>query len=391
MASKDYYSVLGVDKKASADEIKSAYRRLAKKYHPDVYATASEEEKKKAEAKFKEIQYAYDVLSDPQKRAAYDQYGSEDGPMGGGGSGFNPFGSGFQSAGGFGGFSDIFSDIFSAFSGGQTTSSGRQANVQRQGDDIELEMILTFKEACFGAKKEVSYSRIEKCPTCNGTGAKDASSIKTCTKCGGRGRVVVQQRTMLGVMQTERVCDMCGGTGKIIMDACPDCKGKGRVRKQRKVTINIPAGVDNGQMLTQSNEGNAGYNGGPNGNLILVFRVKPHPLFTRRGNDLMFDMPITVTQAVFGDTVEVPTLDKPVRMEIPAGTKNGTLFKLKGKGVKDLRRNAYGDILVTVKVDVPKNLSARQRNELRTYFDALDKNATYDDVERYKKKLKTLD
>ena len=383
---KDYYEILGVDKKASADEIKSAYRRLAKKYHPDVYATASEDEKKKAEAKFKEIQYAYDVLSDPQKRAAFDQYGSEDGPMGGG-AGFNPFGGG---AGGFGGFSDIFSDIFSAFSGG-ASSSGRGANAARQGDDIEIEMVLTFKEACFGVKKEVVYSRIEKCPACNGTGAKDASSVKVCTKCGGRGRVVVQQRTMLGVMQTERVCDMCGGTGKIITEPCPECKGKGRVRKQRKVTINIPAGVDNGQMLTQQFEGNAGYNGGPNGNMILVFRVKPHPLFTRRGNDLLFDMPITLTQAVFGDTVEIPTLDKPVRIEIPAGTKNGTLFKVTGKDVKDLRRNAYGDILITVKIDVPKNLSLKQRKEMREYFEELDRSAQYDEVEKYKKKLKTLD
>ena len=383
---KNYYEILGVDKNASADEIKSAYRRLAKKYHPDVYATASEEEKKKAEAKFKEIQYAYDVLSDPQKKAAFDRYGSEDGPMGGG-AGFNPFGG---SGGGFGGFSDIFSDIFSAFSGGGT-SSGRSANVARQGDDIEIEMVLTFKEACFGVKKEVVYSRIEKCPTCNGTGAKGASSVKVCTKCGGRGRVVVQQRTMLGVMQTERVCDMCGGTGKIIMEPCPDCKGKGRVRKQRKVTINIPAGVDNGQMLTQQYEGNAGYNGGPNGNMILVFRVKPHPLFTRRGNDLLFDMPITLSQAVFGATVEIPTLDKPVNIEIPAGTKNGTLFKVKGKGVKDLRRNAYGDILITVKIDVPKNLSLKQRKEMREYFEELDRTAQYDEVEKYKKKLKSLD
>lgn len=389
---KNYYDILGVDKSASADEIKSAYRRLAKKYHPDVYATAPEKEKMEAEDKFKEIQYAYDVLSDPQKKAAFDQYGDENGPTMGG-SGFNPFGQGgFSSSSGFGGFRDIFSDIFSAFSGGGSSSGGRAAaNQPRQGDDIELETVLTFKEACFGCKKEVTYSRIEKCPTCGGTGAKGANGIKTCTKCGGRGRIVVQQRTMLGVMQTERVCDMCGGTGKIITDPCPDCKGKGRIRKQRKVTINIPAGVDNGQMLNQHNEGNAGYNGGPNGNLILIFRVKPHPLFTRRGNDLLFDLPITITQAVFGDTVEIPTLDKPVRFDIPAGTKNGTLFKVKGKGVKDLRRNAYGDILVTVKIDIPKDISLKQRKELKQYFDELDKTATYDEVEKYKKKIRTLD
>lgn len=383
MEQKDYYGILGVDKNASADEIKSAYRRMAKKYHPDVYATASDKEKAEAENKFKEVQHAYDVLSDPQKKAAYDQYGSEDGPMGGGG--FNPFGDGFGDGAGFG---DIFSDIFSAFSGG---GGRRSASAARGGDDIEVEVNLTFKEACFGVKKDIQYSRVEKCPTCKGTGAKDGTSVKTCTKCGGRGRVVVQQRTMLGVMQTERVCDMCGGTGKIIMEPCPDCKGKGRVRKQRTISVNIPAGVDNGQMLNMPNEGNAGYNGGPNGNLILVFRVKPHSLFVRKGNDLFFELPITLTQAVFGDTVEIPTLDKPVSIEIPAGTKNNTNIKIKGKGVKDLRRNVYGDIIAVIKVDVPKNIRLKQRRECRAAFEQVDKNATYDEVEKYKKKLRNLD
>ena len=383
---KNYYDILGVDKNASADEIKSAYRRLAKKYHPDVYATASDKEKAEAEAKFKEIQYAYDVLSDPQKKAAFDQYGSEDGPTMGGGAGFNPFGGG---ASGFGGFGDIFSDIFNTFTGGSASRSG--ATSARGGEDIEVELTLDFKEACFGAKKEVTYTRIEKCPTCGGTGAKDKDSVKVCTKCGGRGRVIVQQRTMLGVMQTERVCDMCGGAGKIIMDPCPECKGKGKVRKKRTVSINIPAGVDNGQMLNVHNEGNAGYNGGPNGNLIVVFRIKPHPLFTRRGNDIMFEMPITVTQAIFGDTVDVPTLDKPARVEIPAGIKNGTVIKVKGKGVKDLRRNVYGDIVITVKVDIPRNVGIRQRKEIKDSLEQLDRSAQYDEVEKFKKKLKSLD
>lgn len=380
---KDYYDILGVDKKASADDIKSAYRRMAKKYHPDVYATASDKEKAEAEEKFKDVQHAYAVLSDPQKKAAYDQYGSEEGPQfaGGGGAGFNPFGGGS-------GFGDIFSDIFSAFSGG---GSSRNPNAPRMGDDIEVEVTLNFKEACFGVKKEITFNRIEKCSTCNGTGAKDASSVKVCTKCGGRGRVTVQQRTMLGVMQTEKVCDMCGGSGKIITDSCPDCRGKGRVRKQRTVTIPIPAGVDNGQMLTVRNEGNAGYNGGENGNLIVVFRVRPHSMFVRNGNDLKLDLPITITQAVFGDNIEIPTLDKPVRIEIPAGTKNGTVLKVKGKGVKDLRRNSYGDLMITIKVDVPKNLSLKQRKELRQYFEDLDKNAQYDEVEKYQKKLRNIE
>ncbi len=379
---KDYYGILGVEKNASADEIKSAYRRMAKKYHPDVYATASEKEKSEAETKFKDVQHAYAVLSDPQKKAAYDQYGSEDGPTfngGAGSTGFNPFGGA--------GFGDIFSDIFSAFNGG----GSRAANAMRDGEDIELEITLSFREACFGVNKEINYTRIEKCNTCNGTGAKNGSSVKTCSKCGGRGRVVVQQRTMLGVMQTERVCDMCGGTGKIIMENCPDCKGKGKIRKQCTKNINIPAGVDNGQMLNVPGGGHAGYNGGGYGNLILVFRVRPHNLFVRKGNDLHLELPISITQAVFGDEIEIPTMDKPVRIEIPAGTKNGTVLKVRGKGVKDLRKNSYGDLLVTIKVDVPKNLSNRQRKEYRSYFEELDKTAQYDEIEKYNKKLKNIE
>lgn len=378
---KDYYGILGVDKNASADEIKSAYRRMAKKYHPDVFATAREKEKAEAEEKFKDVQHAYAVLSDPQKKAAYDQYGSEEGPTfnGAGGAGFNPFGGA--------GFGDIFSDIFSAFNGG----SSRSANAVREGDDIEIEVNLTFREACFGAKKDINYSRIEKCTTCNGTGAKNGTSVKTCSKCGGRGRVVVQQRTMLGVMQTERVCDMCGGTGKIIMEPCPDCKGKGKIRKQCTKTINIPAGVDNGQMLNVPGGGHAGYNGGGYGNLIVVFRVKPHNLFVRNKNDLHLDLPITITQAVFGDEIEIPTMDKPVRIDIPAGTKNGTILKVKGKGVKDLRKNVYGDLLVKIKVDIPKNISNKQKKEAKVYFEDLDRNAQYDEIEKFNKKVRNLE
>ncbi len=378
---KDYYGILGVEKNASADEIKSAYRRMAKKYHPDLYATASDKEKADAEAKFKDVQHAYAVLSDAQKKAAYDQYGSEDGPT------FNGGASGFGGFGGGAGFGDIFSDIFSVFNGG----GSRSANSTRDGEDIELEIVLSFREACFGCKKEINYSRIEICSTCNGTGAKNGTSVKTCSKCGGRGRVVVQQRTMFGVMQTEKACDMCNGTGKIIMDTCPDCKGKGKIRKQCSKTINIPAGVDNGQMLNVPGGGHAGYNGGGYGNLIVVFKVRPHTLFVRNKNDLLLDLPITVSQAVFGAEIEIPTMEKPVRIEIPAGTKNGTVLKVKGKGVKDLRRNVYGDLLVTIKVDIPKNISNKQRKEARVYFEDVDKNAQYDEIEKFNKKLKNLD
>ena len=377
---KDYYNILGIDKNASADEIKSAYRRLAKKYHPDVYATAGEEEKKNAEAKFKEVQHAYEVLSDPQKKAAFDQYGSEDGPMGGG------FGGGFNGTQGFSGFGDMFSDIFSAFTGGSARSN---PNTPRQGDDIEVEVQLTFKEAFEGVSKEVTFSRVEKCATCGGSGAKSNSDVKVCTKCGGRGRVVVQQRTMLGVMQTERVCDMCGGKGKIVTDPCPDCKGKGRVRKQRTVSVKIPAGVDNGQMISIRNEGSAGVNGGDNGSLIVVLRVKPHPLFKRNGFDLSYDFPITVTQAILGDKVEVPTPTGMVKIDIPEGTQDSTTIRIKGKGFKNLRKDSYGDLYVKLVIDIPKNLSSKQRKELKDLEAVFDK-AKYDKVEKFNKKLKEI-
>lgn len=382
MAGKDLYEVLGVPKGANADELKSAYRRLAKKYHPDVYATAPAEEKAKAEEKFKEIQHAYDVLSDPQKKAAYDQYGSEDGPMAGGfGGGFNPF----NGAGGGAGFGDFFNDIFSAFTG-----SGNRTNVARAGDDIEIGITLSFKEAAFGCKKDIQYQRVERCHTCKGTGAKDGTAFKVCTKCGGKGRVTVTQRTMLGMMRSEQICDMCGGTGKIIVDTCPDCKGKGQFKKQHSVQINIPAGVDNGQMLTVQGDGNAGYNGGPNGNLTVVFHVQPHAVFRREGVNLHMDYPITVAQAILGDTVEIPTLTKPARIEIPEGTQDGTVIRVKNCGIKSLRRDAYGDLFVRVVIDVPRGFSAKEKKELKDGLSLL-KSGKYDKIEKYNKTLKSMD
>lgn len=384
MADKDYYSILGVAKQADADQIKSAYRRLAKKYHPDVYATAEESKKKEAEEKFKEAKHAYEVLSDPQKRAAYDQYGNEDGPMGAGGGGFD-----FNNFGGFGGggFGDIFSDIFSSFSGGGNTRTNRQRN----GDDIELVLNLTFKEACFGVKdKEVSFARIEKCPTCKGSGAKDAQSVKTCNKCGGRGRIVVNQRTPFGVMQTERVCDECSGKGKIITDKCADCRGKGLVRKQRTIKVNIPAGVDNGQMLTMRGEGSAApTTQGERGNLILVFKITPHSLFTREGVNLSFELPITIFQATLGAKIDIPTLDKPVTVEIPEGTQSGTVIRVKGKGVKNLRKESYGDLFVKIIVEVPKLSGIKEKSEFKDFASKLDK-LKYEKVDSFNKKLRNL-
>lgn len=386
MANKDYYEILGISRQASADEIKSAYRRMAKKYHPDVYATADEKTKKDAEAKFKEVQHAYEVLTDPQKKAAYDQFGNEDGPTmsGNGGFGFNPFGGGAS-----GGYDDFINNIFSAFTGSSGGRTSRRA--ERDGDDIEYVLNLTFKEAVFGVKdKEVVFTRIEKCPTCGGSGAKDSSSIKVCTKCGGSGVINVQQRTPFGVMQSQRVCDECGGNGKIITDKCKDCGGKGRIKKQRSIKVNIPAGVDNGQMLTLRGEGCASPGRGNNGNLILVLKVQDHPLFQRDGVNITFDIPITLTQAVLGDVIQVPTPDgKTVELQIPEGTQSGTLKRIKGKGVKYLRKDAYGDLFVRLVVDIPSGLSSKQKSALKEMDDILAK-AKYDKIEKYNKLVKDL-
>ncbi|MFA6867119.1 MAG: molecular chaperone DnaJ [Clostridia bacterium] len=390
MANKDYYASLGVDKNTSADEIKSAYRRKAKLYHPDKFAAADDAKKKEAEEKFKEVQHAYDILSDPQKKAAYDQYGSEDGPMAGGGAGSGFGGFDFSGAGGFG---DIFSDIFSSFTGGggSGSRSSRRARVV-DGDDIELILDLTFKEACFGVNsKLVRFTRIETCPTCNGTGAKDPMSIQTCPKCHGTGRIVVNQRTPFGVMQSERACDQCEGTGKIIKEKCVDCHGKGRIKKVHEVKVNIPAGVENGQMLTMRGEGSVSpEKGGSNGNLILKFRVATHLIFTRDGVNLSFVLPITIFQATLGDKVQIPTLDKPVAIDIPAGTQNDTVIRVKGKGVKYLRKDAFGDLYVKVLVEVPVLSSIKEKKDFKDMANQFDK-AKYDRINRFNKNLRDID
>lgn len=379
MAKKDYYEELGVSKNADADEIKSAYRRLAKKYHPDLFATAEESKRKEAEQKFKDVQHAYDVLSDPQKRAAFDQYGSENGPtMGSGFGGANPFSSGF-------GGEDIFSNIFNVFTGG---GSSRRYNAG--GDDIELELTLTFKEAAFGAEKEVTFTRKEKCKTCGGTGAKDASSIKTCNVCNGSGMERVNQRTPFGIMQTTRTCTTCGGTGKIIEEKCAVCRGSGIVRNKRTLNVKIPAGVDNGQMLTMRGEGGAAPSGGgANGNLMLVFRVGSHPIFNRQGVDLYMDLPISFLDAMLGAKLEIPTLDGRIKIDIPAGTQHGTVVRVKGKGIKHLKKDSYGDLRVTIIVDIPKSLTLSQRTKLKDMENILQK-AKFEKIDAYNKKIKDV-
>lgn len=380
MAKKDYYQILGVNKNSSQDEIKSAYRKLAKKWHPDVFANDTEEKKNQAKLKFQEIQHAYSVLSDADKKAKYDQFGSEDGPQFDPNQGFGGF-----STGGFGGFADIFGDIFSTFGGPQQSS----ASAARMGDDIEFIITLTFEEAAFGIEKEVKFSRVENCVSCKGTGAKNGTALKTCTKCGGKGRITVDQRTMLGVMRTEKICDMCNGRGKIITEQCTVCSARGRIRKQRTINVNIPAGVDNNQMLTVRGEGNAGVNGGDNGNLILIFKVLSHKLFKREGNNLFMDLPIKVSLAILGGSIEIPTLTKRVKINIPAGTQDGVRLKVKGYGVKDLRRNTNGDLYVNLQVDIPKNLTSKQKKALKDVLNDLD-NAKYDKVTRYQSLEKAI-
>lgn len=381
MDNKDYYQILGVEKTASADEIRSAYRRLAKKYHPDVYATADEKTKKDAEAKFKEITHAYDVLSDPQKKAAYDQYGSEDGPTFSGGGG-DPFSGGFSTS-----FEDIFSNIFNGFAGGGRSQNRRA----RDGDDVEYTVTLSFKEACFGVKdKEIIYNRLEKCAVCGGTGAKNPGSIKTCSQCNGTGSIVQQQRTPFGVMQTRTVCPQCRGEGKIITEKCVECYGKGIVRKQKRLKVNIPAGVNNDNVMTINGEGSASRDSsGMTGSLFVRFRVTPHPVFIREGFNISYELPITIMQAALGAKISVPTLDGTTMITIPEGTQNGDVITLSGKGVKHLKDSGYGSIYIHIIIDVPKSLSSKQKAVLMEAEEALNK-AKYDKIDKFNKKLRDL-
>lgn len=366
MADKDYYEILGVDKKASGDEIKSAYRKLAKKYHPDLYTNASESEKKNAEAKFKEINHAYDVLSDADTRAAYDAYGTENGPSPGSGSGgFGGFGGfgGSQGSGGFGfDMDDIFSSIFSGFGGGRSQQS--RANAPQRGSDIRVGLTLTFEEAAFGVQKKISVRRVESCADCNGTGAKDGKAYKTCTNCHGTGQVTQTQRTPFGQFTSTGVCPVCKGRGKVITETCKSCNGQGRVERVREITVNVPAGIDNGQTITYAGEGNGGRNGGERGSLVVEIAVRPHKLFRRSGSDLQLELPLTIAEAALGCTVFIPTLRNPQELKIPEGTQSGTIFRLKGCGVKKLRANDNGDLYVKVVVEVPKSLTREQKDLL---------------------------
>lgn len=355
---RDYYEVLGVAKTASDDEIKSAYRKLAKKYHPDLNPGD-----KAAEASFKEINEAYEVLSDKDKRSKYDQFGHAafDPNAGFGGGGFGGF-SGFSS-GGFSGTFDGFGDILNSMFGGGFGGGARSANpnAPMRGDDLRYNLTIAFDEAAFGVKKEISYRREEKCPVCSGTGAKAGSKTSTCSKCKGTGQIRVQQNTMFGSMMSTRVCDACGGSGKVIEQPCESCKGSGRTSNVIKVNVTVPAGIDDGQTIRLGGKGGAGYNGGPDGDLLVSIRVREHKQFIREGYNLYTNLSIPITTAVLGGEVKVPTLSGDVKYNIPAGTQSGTTFRLKDLGVQKLQQQGKGDLYVNVTVEIPKRLSEEQR------------------------------
>ncbi|MBQ2662012.1 MAG: molecular chaperone DnaJ [Clostridia bacterium] len=358
MAKADYYEVLGVDKSATDDEIKSAFRKSAKKYHPDLHP-----DDKVCEAKFKEINEAYEVLSDKEKRAKYDQFGHAAFDPASGGGTYN-YGGGF---GGFGGFSDIFDSVF----GGGFSSSRRNPNGPVNGNDLQYNLTITFEEAAMGVRKEILIPREENCKTCGGTGAKTGTQPIKCTTCNGTGQVRVQQNTMFGSFASLHTCDACGGTGNIVKDPCPDCKGKGRVNKSTRIVVNVPAGIDNGQSIPLRGQGEHGKRGGMNGDLYVVIKVKPHKLFTRQGYDLYLDMTIPVTTALLGGEIQVPTLTGNIKYTVGEGTQPGTVFRLKEQGVQRINSSGKGDMFVKVIVQMPKKLSDEQRTLIKKLADSL--------------------
>lgn len=362
---RDYYEVLGVKKGASDDEIKKAYRVLAKKYHPDMNPGDKE-----AEARFKEANEAYDVLSDKEKRSKYDQFGH---------AAFDPSmgGSGFGGFGGFGGGDFDFGDIFSSFFGGGGSSRSRR-NMPIDGEDVAARITIDFEEAAFGCKRDVTFARVEVCPECSATGAAKGTKAETCQTCHGTGSVTVKQQTMLGYMQTQRPCQECRGSGKIVKNPCSNCNGKGYVKVNKKLEVSIPAGIDTMQRIVLRGQGSAGRNGGDNGDLIIEVRVKNHEIFTRDGNNLYCDVPISFTEAALGAEIDIPILGgKPEKYEIPEGTQSGASFTLRGKGIPDINTKRRGDLIITVLVETPKNLNSEQKKLLRQFADSLgEKNNT---------------
>lgn len=371
---RDYYEVLGVSRDASDEQIKKAYRKLAKEYHPDVNPG-----NKSAEAKFKEVNEAYEVLSDPQKRANYDRFGhAAAGAQGMGYEGFGDFD--------FGGIGDIFETFFGGTGFGGTT---RKRTGPQKGADLKCSLEISFEEAAFGAEKEITVSRLENCTNCGGSGAAPGTQPTTCKSCNGTGQVQYKQATPFGQFVNIRTCEVCKGEGKVIVTPCTACNGKGKAKKSRRMKINIPAGIDNGQTISLRGEGEPGIRGGPAGDLYVVISLKKHPIFQRQGFDVVCEIPITFVQAALGAELEVPTLDGRVRYTIPEGTQTGTVFKLRNKGIPYLRGSGRGDQYVRVTVEVPKRLNSRQKEILRQFSEATGDD-TYEERKNFFDKMKDV-
>ena len=348
MAKRDYYEVLGLSKGASPDEIKKAFRKKAMEYHPD-----RNPDNKEAEEKFKEVNEAYEILSDPQKKDRYDRFGH---------AGVDP-NQGFGGGGGFSGFEDIFGDIFGSFAGG--FGGSRKRNGPRKGADIQARVTVTFEEAAFGTRQEIRITRNEDCPECGGTGAEKGTERITCPHCNGTGQVSKVSNTPFGQFTNVTTCPHCGGQGTIVENPCKKCGGKGRIRKDIKISVDIPAGIDNDSVISLKGQGEPGLNGGPAGDVYVIVQVKPHKIFKRNGSDLVLEIPITYPQAVLGADIVVPTLTDKISYKIPPATQHGTVFRLKGKGVKVVNTNRYGDLYVKVLIEIPKKINGEQKRILQ--------------------------
>ena len=373
---RDYYEVLGVDKSASEDEIKRAYKKMARKYHPDLNP-----DNKEAEEKFKEVNEAYEVLSDSDKKARYDQFGFAGvDPNYGAGAGGGAYG-----AGGFD-FGDL-GDIFGSFGGGFGSAQRRNPNAPQRGESIRLSVTISFEEAAFGCEKEVSVDRYETCAVCHGSGCADGTSPEVCPDCHGSGQVQVRRQTPMGVFATTSPCGRCGGKGRIIKTPCTACRGSGLERKRRTIQAKIPAGIDNGQTISIRGQGHAGKNGGPSGDLLITITVRPHELFRREGTSVLCEAPITFAQAVLGAELEIPTIDGKVKYDLPEGTQSGTTFRLKGKGIPELNGRGRGDQYVTVYIETPRNLNREQKEALKKFAESVGDN-NYEERKKFFKKFK---
>lgn len=385
MAKRDFYEILGISKGASDAEIKKAYRKAAMKYHPDKFSGASDAEKKDAEDKFKEINEAYQVLSDPNKKAQYDQFGhaafENGGGFGGGAGGFSGFSGGFEDLG------DIFGSFFGGSGGFGGFGGGSRRRGPEPGEDLRYNLELTLEEAAKGVEKTLKYKRTGTCKSCDGSGAEKGSALKTCSKCNGTGTITVNQQTVFGTFQTTKECDACHGKGKIPEKKCKQCGGSGVSKETIEKTIKIPAGIDDGQKLRLSGMGNASLEGGPNGDLYVYITIKKHPFFVRNGEDIICEVPITFTKAALGGEIEIPTLNGKKTIKIPAGTQNDKLFKLKGEGIKNPRHHFVGDQIVRIKIEVPVNLSDEQK-ELLEKFDSTLKEKNHKEGQSFLDKIK---